>query len=58
VKLPEGEDINEWLAVNGWLPTCRHLRDVADEFYSGGLLQPDQSAIRINYRVLLAADMP
>lgn len=59
VKLPEGEDQNEWLAVNSkthlaelywvyllifWRSSCR-------------LLQPDQPSLRLNNRVLLTADM-
>lgn len=40
VKLPEGEDENEWLAVNSALHTQIKL-DAANRIQSGRLLQPD-----------------
>ena len=57
VRLPEGEDENEWLAVNSkatW--KSLDLGGLAySPIFSGGLLQPHQSSIRINHRVLLPA---
>lgn len=65
VKLPEGEDENEWLAVNS-----KSLRYTVSPWHgvdsssanrlarSGRLLQPNQPALRRHYRVLLAAFMP
>jgi MOB kinase activator 1 len=58
VKLPEGEDENEWLAVNStWhrgltFPSKRSLT-----WHSGGFLQPDQPDIRSYHGVLLASVM-
>lgn len=55
VKLPEGEDEDEWLAVNSEslriarVPRCSMLTDC-----SGRLLQPDQPPLRCYHRVLLA----
>lgn len=59
VKLPEGEDVNEWLAVNGILFTFCVAEDAMGLIgvISGRLLQSDQSAIWLYYRVLLAAVM-
>lgn len=56
VKLPEGEDENEWLAVNSefghcLLTSCKSNLTIT----SGGLLQPDQSPLWCHHRVLLAA---
>ena len=62
VKLPEGEDVNEWLAVNG-MTSSRYLifwslltRRAGG--FSRRFLQPDQPPLRIHNRVLLPADMP
>lgn len=54
VKLPEGEDLNEWLAVNGIymhrvyrLPTSKCvLTRISD---SGRLLQSDQPSVRVHH---------
>lgn len=64
VKLPEGEDENEWLAVNseyhpeelrgGPKETAQLTRPKC----SGRLLQPDQPPLRRYYRILLASIMP
>lgn len=56
VKLPEGEDENEWLAVNS-----KVIPFVMNEYsweYSGGLLQSHQPSVRLDYRVLLPAIVP
>lgn len=56
VKLPEGEDENEWLAVNS--TTYQNmLRRVALMRNSGRFLQSHQSSLRIDHRVLLTAIM-
>lgn len=55
VKLPEGEDENEWLAVNS--KTSSKIIGHQLTCHSGRLLQSYQSSIRVNYRVLLAAIM-
>lgn len=55
VKLPEGEDENEWLAVNG--RSRPGLRTSETKGKSGRFLQPNQSVIRSHYRILLAADV-
>lgn len=58
VKLPEGEDEDEWLAVNSESPRvvgeggCSMLT-----VCSGRLLQPDQPPLRRHHRVLLARHM-
>lgn len=61
VKLPEGEDENEWLAVNS-----ERLRiqiqaraSKADSLTrdSGGFLQPDQPSIWCHHRILFPSDM-
>lgn len=63
VKLPEGEDINEWLAVNGTSSgatvAARALknRQLTWALCSRRLLQPDQLTLRSDDRVLLAPDM-
>lgn len=60
VKLPEGEDLNEWLAVNGAFgrgPGLVWAYADCDCWSSGRLLQPDQPPLRLDNRVLLAADM-
>ena len=57
VKLPEGEDENEWLAVNSELRTMNADRIDADDC-SGGLLQPDQPPIWRHHRVLFAPVVP
>lgn len=56
VKLPEGEDLNEWLAVNGIHP-FHGLNNKRLTSVSGRLLQPNQPSLRINNRVLLSAIM-
>ena len=54
VQLPEGEDRDEWLAVNGkldrWTEAGYILRLTLP---SGRLLQPDQLTVRCHHRVLL-----
>lgn len=60
VKLPEGEDENEWLAVNSEWRLTRE-GDECDErltVCSGGFLQPDQLAVRSDYRILLSTVLP
>lgn len=58
VKLPEGEDENEWLAVNS--ESCRKAlglirrRPLTPFLCSGRLLQPNQPALWGHHRVLLA----
>ena len=56
VKLPEGEDLNEWLAVNG-----THLASRTGPLIlmqcSRRLLQPDQPPLRFHHRVLLPTVM-
>jgi MOB kinase activator 1 len=54
VKLPEGEDLNEWLAVNGRRPAASKREE--SELIMGisrRFLQPDQPALRLHHRVLL-----
>ena len=61
VKLPEGEDENEWLAVNSeWARTrtALGLGWLTEYDSSGGLLQPNQPPIRRHHRVLLTAILP
>lgn len=53
VKLPEGEDENEWLAVNGTQFNLEN-RNGAHAFSSRGFLQSNQSPLWSNHRVLLA----
>lgn len=55
VKLPEGEDENEWLAVNS-MRSPPHITERAND-NSGRLLQSHQSTIRLDYRVLLSTIM-
>ena len=56
VKLPEGEDLNEWLAVNGTYFSQAHWESgQLNGLYSGRLLQSDQPALWVHYRVLLSA---
>lgn len=61
VKLPEGEDLNEWLAVNG-MPTeysiCMQLDSNPAACCSCRFLQPDQPPLRLHNRILLTTDMP
>jgi hypothetical protein len=58
VKLPEGEDLNEWLAVNGGrLPAWRRDKSELIRDPSRRFLQPDQPALRLHHRVLLPAVM-
>lgn len=54
VKLPEGEDKDEWLAVNGTgcLYNFERLGRVLTMRLSGRLLQPDQLAVWRHHRVL------
>lgn len=58
VKLPDGEDLNEWLAVNGEFDAGQLLCCTGPNHFSGGLLQPDQFALRIYHRILLSANLP
>lgn len=44
MKLPEGEDLNEWLAVNGvffFFFRAIDMTLLTDDGYSGRFLQPD-----------------
>lgn len=53
VKLPQGEDRDEWLAVNGTsLPRGSSHASEPNAARSRGFLQPDQSSIRRHHRVL------
>jgi MOB kinase activator 1 len=52
VKLPEGEDENEWLAVNSMLP-WNDGKNICLLQSSGGFLQSHQPSLRINHRILL-----
>lgn len=67
VMLPEGEDLNEWIAVNSecvWLcvsvSVCvrntwsnhDHATESSPVYFSCGLLQPDQHAVRNHHWVL------
>jgi hypothetical protein len=56
VKLPEGEDENEWLAVNSKKFNCRRECTSLPQF-SGGLLQSYQPSLRIDHRILLPTIM-
>lgn len=57
VKLPEGEDKDEWLAVNsrGDIHTSGATTNTHN---SCRLLQPDQPALWVDHRVLLATELP
>lgn len=57
VKLPEGEDENEWLAVNSRKSYGTQI-EMSSRYNSGGLLQPYKSTLRFNYRVLLSTIVP
>jgi len=57
VKLPEGEDENEWLAVNS-KGTLLNWDGGRSRRYSGGFLQSHQPSLRLNYRILLPTIMP
>jgi MOB kinase activator 1 len=57
VKLPEGEDKDEWLAVNSE-NAYTIAGTTANVYRSRRLLQPDQPAVRVHHRVLLAAELP
>lgn len=57
VKLPEGEDKDEWLAVNGRYDAVSN-EAYADMGGSRRLLQPDQPPLRLHHRVLLTAELP
>ena len=46
VKLPEGEDKDEWLAVNSKVPATA-IRILANNHGSRRFLQPDQFALRV-----------
>ena len=54
VILPEGEDLNEWLAVNSALPVIltAWLVMIDAVGHSGRLLQSNQYALRHRHRVL------
>jgi MOB kinase activator 1 len=56
VKLPEGEDENEWLAVNSKKFDCRE-ENISLPRFSGGLLQSYQPSLRIDHRILLPTIM-
>jgi hypothetical protein len=59
VKLPEGEDENEWLAVNSEYDNKHDNKEVLLIMASsGGFLQPDQPPLRSHHRVLLTHFMP
>lgn len=60
VQLPDGEDLNEWLAVNGQAPSisCRRYRLIRVTVLSCRLLQSDQPALWLHHRVLFAAVLP
>lgn len=58
VKLPEGEDENEWLAVNSKEVLVEEMGTVLTVGYSGRLLQPDQPSLWSHHRVLLAPVLP
>lgn len=61
VKLPEGEDLNEWLAVNGKLSRVGRFGPITNQSSascSGRLLQPNKSSLRLHHRVLLPAVVP
>ena len=58
VKLPEGEDENEWLAVNSEPRLQLQRASAVANLCSGGFLQPDQPALRRNYGILFAPIMP
>lgn len=62
VKLPEGEDENEWFAVNSkrriWEERdCGYRNDHLTPNHSGRLLQPGQPSLRRHHRVLLSTVM-
>lgn len=57
VKLPEGEDENEWLAVNSNYTSPR-WDSGRSRRPSGGFLQPHQPSLRIDHRVLLSTIVP
>ena len=60
VKLPEGEDLNEWLAVNGRFPvsvTGRRSQSILTLVSSCRFLQSDQPALRLDHGILLATVM-
>jgi hypothetical protein len=57
VKLPEGEDEDEWLAVNGAICLQLNKDAEADLIASGRFLQPDQFALWVNHRVLLSSEL-
>ena len=58
VKLPEGEDLNEWLAVNSGCQSIRTDVACSNPDFSRRFLQPDKPALWLDHRVLLAAVMP
>lgn len=57
VKLPEGEDENEWLAVNS-KESCGIQIGTNLQCSSGGFLQSYKSTLWINHRVLLSTILP
>jgi hypothetical protein len=57
VKLPEGEDKDEWLAVNGEVICRKGAETMLMRKDSGRLLQPDQPAVRLHHRVLLTTEL-
>lgn len=58
VQLPEGEDRDEWLAVNGEHEVQRCSRANILIVFSGRLLQPDQPPLWSHHRVLLPTILP
>lgn len=61
VKLPEGEDENEWLAVNSkgfHVGKKKKKKRCGANCHSGRLLQPDQPSLRSYHGVLLAPVLP
>ena len=53
--LPDGEDLNEWLAVHGGLTTGSGDVLHPTDFLSRGLFQPSEYALRYHHGVLHAA---
>ena len=58
VKLPEGEDLNEWLAVNSGCQSSQNGWACSNPDFSCRFLQPDKPALWLDHRVLLAAVVP
>lgn len=58
VKLPEGEDLNEWLAVNGEDKSIRNNSSLILTLPSRRFLQPNQPPVRQHHRILLPSILP